>query len=132
MDAVVQGEECEVDPTPQWVETALSRLSTAGEGSRFLCLIRSCDDQMNVLLEPDGFVFEWYLTDRDGALAAYRNAEGRDHQPQRRKGFFASMFSKKTTILGSRFTKEDARSLLNSYAAGDSDFGTLNWKPIYT
>ena len=132
MNAIVRGDECRIKPTPTWMRENLAILRTGSRSDeRFVCLIRGPEDQLNVLSEQDGFVLEWYCGTRGGALVAYREGEGQDHRPQRRKGFFAGMLSGPRMVLGSRFSLEAAATVLDAYVGGADDFPALHWKPLY-
>ena len=87
---------------------------------------------MNVLCESDGFVLEWYLAEKGGSLAAFREGTGHDHLPMKKKGFFASLFSSSTAVVGTRLSIAEVTEALNAYVAGASDFQNLHWKPIYS
>ena len=131
MQAIVGSDEMEIEPTSEWIRRTLHQIEDLTAGDRFLTLLRSEDDQLNALCEPDGFVLEWYNGKQGGAQVAYRNGEGRDHQPQRRQGIFSSIFAPAPEILGSRLPLEATATILDAYVAGADRFEGLRWERLY-
>jgi hypothetical protein len=124
-------QETEVEPTPQWIRGALRQIGSLQRGSRFLVLMRGDEDQLNALCERDGFTLEWYNGEWGGPHVAYLEGEGRDHQPQRRKGFFLSIFSPTQQILGSRLSLEATATFLDAYVLGANEYLGLRWERLY-
>ena len=127
MDAIVAGEEETVDPAPEWVRETLQKVSRAAhEHDRFICLIRSGDDQLNALCADGAWVMEWYRTDQGGHLAGFRSGQAPDRLP-RRRGFLARLFKGPSPISGSRISTSEAAAMLDSYVAGAQSFAGFEW-----
>ena len=130
MLAIVDANECEVEPTRDWLEQELANISSRAENP-FFVLLHDAGEQWNVLAEPDGFVVELYSEERGGALAAFRDHESRDHVPGKRRGFLASLFGGKPAIMGSRLTQSEALAATESWLSGRSDVPGFRWERLY-
>ena len=128
--AVIAGDEAEVEPTPQWIRSTLGQIRLhEHEAERFICLIRSGDDQMNVLAVDGAFVLEWFLASEGGHLAGFRTGQ----EPARiakRPGLLARLFGARSPLHGSRISLEEASQVLDAYVSGANTFPAFVWKNI--
>lgn len=127
MDAIVDGKEDYVNPTPEWIRQALAM--TPDYEDRFVCLMRDPDDQMNALYVDDAFVLEWYSASEGGHLAGFRKGEAPAIMPKR-LGLIARLFGSKSPLHGSRISLDEAATVLDSYVSGAKYFEGIEWKRI--
>lgn len=129
IDAMVHGEECEVDPNPKWVRKTLAGLRPGQGWDSFVCLMRDRGkSQFNVLCEADGFALEWFLANEDKRLIAFRRGGEWKYQPGPRKDFdWGPQKQNDKQIHGSRFTLEQAATYVDQFVTGKKEFAGLAW-----